>query len=487
MNKVSEAELDAATPLTDSAERDWEEGQRQPNPLLDDSGSDCERVSSSEREDDGAGTGLWLQPTRPSTDRPRSSTVSSDCGSLTTIGLGDSSASSRSQQPPLNSPDSGADGEAGPVDTESRWQALLDLRREELYDLRTKTGSQLSFAHVVTTAAFSCYNIVFTKIVGELLSHEFPSELLKPHVYMFLGCLVFSNTLQVIWLNRCLKRFPALFVIPALQVAQLLYTVIGGGVYFNEFQSFSGVQWILFPIGLAGCIGGVVLLSKREAAEALIDLAESLPQTVSAEGSAGAETNKKSAGGDESSGWGGYSESAYRSSVEVPGAKQEERSVHKYSVFAGGSWVVSDRCLCVQSGGRTEPVERECAAIALNPERRGGAAAAECFDASVGESDQQVDVDGRGGGGADLRVGWGKFTSHNMSSFVITSWACSDRLNVIAGCCGVTGVGSRLQSGEQSGDADGFGRGRCYAAAAAAVAVFLAAGEGADALVMCAR
>ena len=65
---------------------------------------------------------------------------------------------------------------------------------------------------------------------GELASVDFPSAFSAPYVYIFAGCLIVSNTLQVVWLNRCLKRFPALFVIPALQVAQLLYTVIGGGV-----------------------------------------------------------------------------------------------------------------------------------------------------------------------------------------------------------------------------------------------------------------
>ena len=80
-------------------------------------------------------------------------------------------------------------------------------------------------------------------------------------------------------------------------MAQLLYTVIGGGVsassalensawkwlkaqrllgpqiYFDEFSRFGWVQWIGFPLGLAGCVGGVLMLSAREAVESLVDVA----------------------------------------------------------------------------------------------------------------------------------------------------------------------------------------------------------------------
>ena len=47
-----------------------------------------------------------------------------------------------------------------------------------------------------------------------------------------------------------------------LQVAMLLYTVIGGGIYFDEFSKFSWTQWLFFPLGLLGCVGGVLVLSK---------------------------------------------------------------------------------------------------------------------------------------------------------------------------------------------------------------------------------
>ena len=94
-----------------------------------------------------------------------------------------------------------------------------------------------------------------------------------------------TNICQVVWLNRCLKRFPALIIIPAYQVAMLLSTVIGGGVYFDEFKAFSMLQWLCFTLGLAGCVGGVVILSKREVSESFTEAANSqLPMAFAANG-----------------------------------------------------------------------------------------------------------------------------------------------------------------------------------------------------------
>ena len=54
-----------------------------------------------------------------------------------------------------------------PIADSAGWDELLDARREEQYELRSVSGRRLAAAHISTCAAFSCYNIIFTKIVGE--------------------------------------------------------------------------------------------------------------------------------------------------------------------------------------------------------------------------------------------------------------------------------------------------------------------------------
>ena len=42
---------------------------------------------------------------------------------------------------------------------------------DAVFDIESAEGRQLAFAHVLMTAAFSCYNIIFTKIDATLIAH----------------------------------------------------------------------------------------------------------------------------------------------------------------------------------------------------------------------------------------------------------------------------------------------------------------------------
>ena len=64
-----------------------------------------------------------------------------------------------------------------PIADSAGWDELLDARREAQYELRSVSGRRLAAAHISTCAAFSCYNIIFTKIVGEA---QPPSRLRSP-------------------------------------------------------------------------------------------------------------------------------------------------------------------------------------------------------------------------------------------------------------------------------------------------------------------
>lgn len=66
---------------------------------------------------------------------------------------------------------------SSPIADSAGWDELLDARREAQYELRSVSGRRLAAAHISTCAAFSCYNIIFTKIVGEA---QPPSRLRSP-------------------------------------------------------------------------------------------------------------------------------------------------------------------------------------------------------------------------------------------------------------------------------------------------------------------
>ena len=71
---------------------------------------------------------------------------------------------------------------------------------------------------------------------------------------------------QIYWLNCGLARWDALSNVPVFQSFWILVSVIGGGVFYNEFNDFSVLQWIMFPLGVLLTIIGVYYLSQREIA-----------------------------------------------------------------------------------------------------------------------------------------------------------------------------------------------------------------------------
>lgn len=68
----------------------------------------------------------------------------------------------------------------------------------------------------------------------------------------------------VYWLvniNRSLKKYSPLFIIPVLQSTWILCTVIGGGLFFKEFDSLSRQQVVSFSSGIAVVCVGVIMLT----------------------------------------------------------------------------------------------------------------------------------------------------------------------------------------------------------------------------------
>jgi hypothetical protein len=87
-------------------------------------------------------------------------------------------------------------------------------------------------------------------------------------IVVFLLC----GVLSVVFLNRALRRGPSLFLIPFYYVLSLLFTILGGLIYFHEFRAFfyKGNLFQLetclqFCAGVAVTIAGVFLGSGADA------------------------------------------------------------------------------------------------------------------------------------------------------------------------------------------------------------------------------
>jgi len=88
--------------------------------------------------------------------------------------------------------------------------------------------------------------------------------LADPVSYVILLSMAGTVTLQIYWLNCGLARWDALFNVPVFQSFWILVSVIGGGVFYREFQGFDALQWCMFPAGVLLTVVGVVMLSQRD-------------------------------------------------------------------------------------------------------------------------------------------------------------------------------------------------------------------------------
>jgi len=76
---------------------------------------------------------------------------------------------------------------------------------------------------------------------------------------MFLGTTIF-------WLyrmNLALGMYDALFIIPVLQTFWLLFAVVNGGIYFEEFESLEPLDLGLFALGIIILLCGVAVFTPR--------------------------------------------------------------------------------------------------------------------------------------------------------------------------------------------------------------------------------
>lgn len=64
-------------------------------------------------------------------------------------------------------------------------------------------------------------------------------------------------------MNRGLGKYPPLLLAPILTATIVTFGMLGGGIVFNEFASFSGKQWVAYTVGLVCIVGGVLLLTSK--------------------------------------------------------------------------------------------------------------------------------------------------------------------------------------------------------------------------------
>ncbi|CAI5700473.1 unnamed protein product [Peronospora effusa] len=120
-------------------------------------------------------------------------------------------------------------------------------------------------------------SVLFAKSLAELLKgvlHGDASYFGHYQSYLIALALIVCLCLQIKYLNGGLVHYDALSMVPIYQAYWVISGVLGGVIYFQEIRTFSVLQVVMFVLGIAISIFGVILLSRRKHA----------PSTVSSKG-----------------------------------------------------------------------------------------------------------------------------------------------------------------------------------------------------------
>lgn len=129
----------------------------------------------------------------------------------------------------------------------------------------------IPFAYAAVSAIIGTNSILLGKMsAGLIVQMTQPGGLeMWLTVWPYLLCGLFLLVI-VFWLyrmNTALRLYDALFIIPVLQTIWLIFGVMSGGIFFEEFASLSSLDMVAFFIGIVILVLGVSILAPASAGD----------------------------------------------------------------------------------------------------------------------------------------------------------------------------------------------------------------------------
>eukprot|EP01094_Clydonella_sp_ATCC50884_P019014 TRINITY_DN3625_c0_g2_i1.p1 TRINITY_DN3625_c0_g2~~TRINITY_DN3625_c0_g2_i1.p1 ORF type:complete len:351 (-),score=105.25 TRINITY_DN3625_c0_g2_i1:173-1225(-) len=121
------------------------------------------------------------------------------------------------------------------------------------------------FAYAMVSAVIGTNSVILGKASAGLAKEALAGNGELDNIWTWIIVAGFV-VITIFWLyrmNTALRLYDALFIIPLLQVIWLLFGVLGGGIFYDEFSGLTTLQLGMFCGGVITLICGVSLLSPR--------------------------------------------------------------------------------------------------------------------------------------------------------------------------------------------------------------------------------
>lgn len=96
------------------------------------------------------------------------------------------------------------------------------------------------------------------------LHTDCPSSFKQPVTYPVLAVLAATAVLQIIYINKALRRFESRVVVPTQFVSFTISAITGSAILYRDFVDLDATRVALFFTGSAAVFAGVVLLTRQQ-------------------------------------------------------------------------------------------------------------------------------------------------------------------------------------------------------------------------------
>ena len=134
------------------------------------------------------------------------------------------------------------------------------------YKPKSRAHKLHRFLYPAMSGVIGAQSVLFGKVTAEILKGSLvhhKNVFGNVMTWIILIAMITCILTQIRLLNAGLQLFDAMYVVPIFQTFWILISVLGGLVYFDEWKHFSPFQAVMFPIGIAVTVRGVVELTKR--------------------------------------------------------------------------------------------------------------------------------------------------------------------------------------------------------------------------------
>ncbi|CAG9464631.1 unnamed protein product [Pedinophyceae sp. YPF-701] len=142
----------------------------------------------------------------------------------------------------------------------------MSIRQKKL----TGTGESSALWTKVAPICFALYaaligtqSVLFSKTISVLLRTTLSGEnqLATFFFWIILVCFLVTCVFWLTRLNLGLRLFPAIIIVPVLQINWTVFSIVSGMVYFQEYTEFDTFSACMFALGVAIVITGVLMLT----------------------------------------------------------------------------------------------------------------------------------------------------------------------------------------------------------------------------------